>query len=176
MRISYQNLALRQATADDAKLLSGWWNSPAVMAFSRYPKGRRTTPERVARQIARESGAQHRRLILELDNTPIGEMYFKFRSAQSVEIGIKIADLSKQNQGYGKQLVSMLINYLFEQTKAEKIIATTEIKNLRAQHQLERLGFQHTKTNANDCKNQLGEVLTYLIYELRENQFINFAK
>ena len=63
------------------------------------------------------------------------------------EIGIKICDFSYQNKGYGNELLHMLITYLFEdgdlneKYRVDKIILDTNLKNVRAQHVYEKLGF-----------------------------------
>lgn len=48
----------------------------------------------------------------------------------TAEIGIKICDFSKQNKGYGKILLNMLILSLFNDMGYNKIIFDTNVKKI----------------------------------------------
>ena len=39
MFLTYQDLTIRNATAEDAPLLERWWNDGALMAHAGYPNG-----------------------------------------------------------------------------------------------------------------------------------------
>ena len=39
MLITYKNLTIRSAVAEDAPLLAKWWNDGAVMAHAGFPDG-----------------------------------------------------------------------------------------------------------------------------------------
>lgn len=92
------------------------------------------------------------------------------------EIGIKICDFSKQNQGNGKILLSMLINSLFIDLNFQKIILDTNLKNERAQRVYEQLGFIKVRVNKDSWKNQVGEIQSSIDYELYPTDFCNFAE
>lgn len=123
-----------------------------------------------------DTDTTHRRLIIEMDNMPIGEMNYRNKGSQTVEIGIKICDFSKQNKGVGKILLSMLISALFKDFGYQKIILDTNLKNKRAQHVYEQLGFTKLRVNQNSWTNQIGELQSSIDYELYQKDFINFAK
>ena len=103
-------------------------------------------------------------------------MNYRNKGSQTVEIGIKICDFSKQNKGVGKILLSMLISALFKDFRYQKIILDTNLKNKRAQHVYEQLGFTKLRVNQNSWTNQIGELQSSLDYELYQKDFINFAK
>ncbi|HPJ76959.1 MAG TPA: GNAT family protein, partial [Clostridia bacterium] len=90
---------------------------------------------------------------------------------ETAEIGIKICDFSKQEKGYGTKLLSMLINSLFTDMGYKKIILDTNVKNTRAQHVYEKLGFKKLRVNENAWKDQLGEYQTSIDYELNKVDF-----
>lgn len=85
-------------------------------------------------------------------------------------------DFTKQNKGVGKILLSMLISSLFHDLGYERIILDTNLKNERAQHVYEQLGFTKLRVNKNSWRNQIGELQSSIDYELYQKDFINFAK
>jgi len=52
MLLEYKNLRIRNATVDDAIILTNWWNDGAVMVHAGFPNGIGETPEHVAEKIA----------------------------------------------------------------------------------------------------------------------------
>ena len=70
----------------------------------------------------------------------------------------------------------MLIGSLFEDFGYEKIVLDTNLKNERAQHVYEKLGFKKVRINYDSWKNQLGELESTVDYELYAKDFVNFAK
>lgn len=179
MLIQYKNLILRDATIQDAGLLSSWWNDGAVMAHAGFPNGTGQTAAEIAERIKKDTD-KNRRLIIELSHRPIGEMNYTTCSNQenekTAEIGIKICVFSEQEKGYGKIVLSMLIAFLFYDLGYQKIILDTNLNNKRAQHVYERLGFRKLQVNINSWKNQLGEPQSSIDYELIPEDFVNFAK
>ena len=176
MLIEYKNLRIRNATIEDADILTTWWNDGAVMAHAGFPNGIGETPEHVAEKIATDDDNKSRRLILELDNCAIGEACFYNLGNKLVEIGIKICDFSKQEKGLGRLYLSMLIYALFEEYGYEKVILDTNLKNKRAQHVYEKLGFKKVRVNYDSWKNQIGELESSVDYELYPDTFINFCE
>ena len=112
MLLEYKNLKIRNAGESDAKQLAVWWNDGRVMAHAGFPNGLGTTAEKVWEEIGSDSDDTRRRLIMEADNVPIGEMSYCNRGNKTAEIGIKICDFSMQDKGLGKILLSMLISCL----------------------------------------------------------------
>lgn len=176
MLVKFENLTIRNATVDDANQLAVWWNDGAIMAHAGFPKGLGTSVEEVATKLQGDSDDTHRRLIMEADGVPIGEMNYRNVGEETAEIGIKICDFSLQNKGLGKVLLSMLITVLFKDMGYRKIILDTNKDNLRAQHVYETLGFRKVQVRENSWKNQLGEWQSAVDYELVQEDFVNFVK
>lgn len=176
MLLKHNNLIIRNATEKDAEQLAMWWNDGKIMAHAGFPNGTGQTAQSIANNLQKDTDTTHRRLIIEMDNMPIGEMNYRNKGSQTVEIGIKICDFSKQNKGVGKILLSMLISALFKDFGYQKIILDTNLKNKRAQHVYEQLGFTKLRVNQNSWTNQIDELQSSIDYELYQKDFINFAK
>lgn len=76
-------------------------------------------------------------------------------------------------KGLGKIILSMLIEELFNRG-AKLIFLDTNLKNKRAKHVYEALGFKKMAVNIDSWKNQLGELQSSVDYELVREDFNNF--
>lgn len=175
MLLKHDDLTIRNATAHDASQLEKWWNDGKVMAHAGFPLGLGTTAEDIAAQVAKDTD-ENRRLILELDGRPVGEMSYRAAEGGAVEIGIKICDFSLHEKGLGKQYLSMLIRSLFEDLGYGKVVLDTNLKNERARHVYQRLGFRKVRVRENSWTDQLGEPQSTVDYELTPENFIDFAE
>lgn len=176
MYIRKNNLIIRNATSSDAAILCKWWNDGKVMAHAGFPNGLGTTEGIIIRQLLTETDETGRTLIIEVDGMPVGEMSYRNKGNNTAEIGIKICDFSKQEKGYGKRFLSMLINVLFKDLGYKKIVLDTNLNNHRAQHVYEKLGFRKRGVNENAWKDQLGNYQSFVDYELEEKDFINYSE
>ena len=172
--IKYKDIVIRNATVEDAIILETWWNDGSIMAHAGFPNGTGQTAESIAEKIKSDADKVHRRMIIELSSVPIGETNYYNVSDGIAEIGIKICDFSKQNKGYGKIILSMLISYLFDELGYEKIVLDTNLNNQRAQHVYEQLGFRKVRVRENAWRNQLGELQSAVDYELTRDEFISY--
>lgn len=170
MFIKQNELVIREANLKDVILLCKWWNDGKVMEHAGFPNGLGTTVEKVSNQV-KNNNIDHKRLILECNNKPIGEMMYKKISEHSVEIGIKICDMKEQNKGYGTRYLKMLINYLFYNLNFSMIILDTNLNNLRAQHVYEKIGFNKIRVNFDSWKDQLGNNQSSVDYELNRSDY-----
>lgn len=175
MFLQFKNLTIRNATVEDAELLSSWWNDGKIMAHAGFPNGTGETAREIAEKLGKDTD-EDRRLIIELDNRPIGEMGYGREREDTAEIGIKICDFAEQDKGYGKILLSMLIFSLFNDMGYKRIILDSNVNNKRAQHVYEELGFTKLRVRENSWKNQLGELQSSIDYELYQEDFANFAE
>ena len=175
MLVKYNELTIRNAEAGDAAQMTAWWNDGAVMAHAGWPNGLGTTVEKVTAELAAYTDDTKRRLIIEIDGMPAGEMSYRNLNDGSVEIGIKICDSSKQEKGHGRKLLSMMISELFSMGY-EKIVLDTNLNNKRAQHVYESLGFEKVKVHEQAWQDQLGLWQGSVDYELEPQNFINYAK
>ena len=138
MLITYGNLSIRNATAADAPQLGVWWRDGKVMAHAGFPNGLTITDEEIVKDLATDTDDTCRRLLIEVDSLPVGEMNYRNKSNHTAEIGIKICDFSMQEKGYGTIFICMLIDALFGGYGYEKIILDTNLNNKRAQHVTKR--------------------------------------
>jgi hypothetical protein len=51
MELRQDNLLIRYATLNDAKILCNWWNDGKVMAHAGFPDGINTIEEKIMKQI-----------------------------------------------------------------------------------------------------------------------------
>lgn len=165
MLLTENELTIRNASAADAHTLGEWWRDGRVMAHAGFPLGLDETDEEIAESLSHDSEDRRRRLIIELDGEPIGEMSYSILEDGTAEIGIKICREDKQEKGYGRRLLRMLIRELFRRG-APKIILDTNLKNTRAQHVYETLGFRKTSVDVDAWTDQLGVPQTAVNYEL----------
>lgn len=76
MLLKFKNLTIRNATVDDAEQLAIWWNDGTVMAHAGFPNGTGQTVKDIADSLKNDSDNSHRRLIIEVDHIPVGEMIY----------------------------------------------------------------------------------------------------
>ena len=172
MNIKYNQLCIRNAEKKDCEQLAVWWNDGTVMAHAGFPNGLGTSAAEIEKQIADDSDETRRRLIIEYNDVRIGEMSFYVFENHRYEIGIKICESDYQEKGIGRVVLSMLIEELFRMG-ANVIFLDTNLKNTRAQHVYEKLGFRKTAVHYNSWKNQLGEMESSVDYELTADEFCN---
>ena len=175
MYLVFKKIIIKNANIEDANTLARWWNDGLVMAHAGFPNGIGQTPEEISKSIEKERDEKGRTLIIEYENSPIGEMSYRNKGNNIAEIGIKICDFSKQGKGIGTISLSMLIKYLFSKQGYEKIVLDTNLENKRAQYLYEKLGFRKLRTNHNAWKNQLGELQSSVDYELILKDFKDFT-
>ncbi len=169
MLLQYGELTIRDAVPSDLPQLVAWWNDGAVMAHAGFPLGLGTTVEKEAARLP-ASG----RLMLEYRDRLIGETNFHDLGDSIAEIGIKICENAFQEQGLGRIYLSLLIGELFSRGFV-KIVLDTNLKNLRAQHVYEKLGFRKVAVRENSWTDQLGQPQSAVDYELYPENFCNFA-
>ncbi len=170
MFLKKDNLVIRTATPDDAPILCNWWNDGRIMAHAGFPEGIGTTVPAVIDNLAAENNHV---LMLKIDGEPVGEMNYRTVAEDSVEIGIKICDPARQEKGYGTGFLKMLIEFLFLQLGYQKIILDTNLKNTRAQHVYEKIGFRKVAVHLDSWKNQLGEPQSSVDYHLTREEYLN---
>lgn len=186
MRLEQGKLCIKNAEQEDCKQLVSWWNDGAVMAHAGFPNGLGTNEEKVQKQIAADSDDTRRHLVIWYDGNRIGEMSYANLGDSleetgedtienhTADIGIKICNPTFQEKGLGKIVLSMLIRELFSRGYT-KIVLDTNLKNKRAQHVYERLGFQKVNIRMDAWIDQVGEKQSVVDYELTKEHFVDFA-
>lgn len=173
MRTEYKDICIRNAESRDCTQLATWWNDGKVMEHAGFPNGLGTCAEEIEKQIETDCDNIKRHLIIVKDNVSIGEMSYYNLGNNVAEIGVKICDTAYQEKGFGRIILSMLIRELFHQGY-EKIKLDTNLKNKRAQHVYEKLGFSKVRVRENCWRNQLGDLQSAVDYELTQESFIEY--
>jgi RimJ/RimL family protein N-acetyltransferase len=179
MFIQYENLTIRNAETADAEQLCAWWNDGKVMAHAEFPNGLGCIPDTIRKDIATDDDKKQRRHIIELDGKPIGEMsYRNMKGAEgTAEPGIKICDFSEQDKGLGTKLLIVFIDALFRYYSYERIVLSTNLENERAQHIYEKkLGFRRTRIDKDCWRNQLGELQSFVYFEIGKDDWFAAQK
>lgn len=171
MYLKQDNLVIRAATREDAECLCNWWSDGAVMEHAGFPNGLKTDIIKLQESLDKEKSNEfYKRLMIEIDFKPVGEMMFRIEN-RVAEIGIKICDFTYQEKGFGTKVLKMLITYLFQEKSVEKIVLDTNLRNTRAQHVYEKLGFKKVCVRENTWEDQLGELQSSVDYELIREEF-----
>ena len=173
MDVSDRDIRIRDAGADDCPQLAAWWNDGAVMAHAGFPRGLGTTPEQIWAGIRSDTDDTRRRLIIEYERKPIGECSFRRLEDASAEIGIKICDPAYQERVLGRRALSLLIDALFS-LGCEKIVLDTNLRNTRAQHVYELLGFRRVGVRYDCWTDQLGIPQSAVDYALTRADFHSY--
>ncbi len=167
-------LTIRPATGEDAQRLCDWWNDGQIMAHAGFPNGLGTSAAKILEDLKKDTD-DNRRLILESDHTPIGEMSYRTIHEGVAEIGIKICISSEREKGQGTEFIKMLLRYLFGERGYAKVVLDTNLQNTRAQHVYEKIGFVRVGTNIDSWRNQLGELQSSVDYELTREIYLSSA-
>lgn len=170
MLLTYKNLTIRNATQEDAPFLCRWWNDGNVMAHAGFPNGLNTNVDKIIQALSSDSDDTYRRLIIEEDGLPIGEMNYRNKGNCVAGIGTKICEADKQEKGNGTLFLKMLITHLFL-SGYRKISLDTNLKNTRAQHVYEKLGFKKLRVHYDSWKDQSGVLQSFVDYELLPTDF-----
>jgi RimJ/RimL family protein N-acetyltransferase len=142
------SVTLRPVERADLALLDRWRNDRA----HETPYGdflalqRRRTPnlERWERNgmLAEDEG----QLLICLDGDPVGAVqwhqvvYGPNQGSRAINLGISITPAAR-GRGVGSRAQRMLADYLFAETIAHRVEATTDVTNVAEQRALERAGF-----------------------------------
>lgn len=171
--ITDNKLRIRNAVVDDIFALIKWWETPSVMEHAGFPNGIKTDYNLLREKtIVRNLTKKTARLIIEFDGNLIGEMSFSEVMPFVYQIGIKICENSYQNKGIGTTALKLLIDCIFKEYGARKIILDTMFENVRAQKVYEKIGFVKVKINEDVWQDQLGNRRTSIDYELVRDNFI----
>lgn len=174
MRILYRDLEIRNAGPADCAQLCRWWNDGNVMAHAGFPNGLGITEEKIAQQIATDTDDTRRRLVIAYQGRLIGECSYRVLPGPEAEIGIKICEPDMQEKGLGKQILSLLIKALFDQDMT-RIVLDTNLRNTRAQHVYEQLGFRRLGVRENSWQDQLGRWQSAVDYAMTPEEFVDYT-
>ena len=171
MNLQYRNITIRNAKAADAALLCKWWNDGTVMAHAGFPLGLGITENEIISKIHAETDETTRRHIILIDDIPVGEMNYRQLNDCTCEIGIKICEAVYQNRGYGTIILHMFLHGLFHILHYDTVLLDTNLKNERAQHVYEKLGFVKIRIHHDSWKDQLGQLQSSVDYALQKADY-----
>lgn len=178
MKKEYKELLIREATVEDAKQLCAWWNDGTVMEHAGFPNGLGKTVEEIRKLLEDKTSGNiqnNQRYMIFYQNNPIGEMNYFEIDKKTCEIGIKICEPSYQNKGFGKIILSLFMESLYEMGY-QKIVLDTSLRNTRAQHVYEQLGFRKVRVNVDSWKDQLGNIQSSVDYECTKESFVSYLE
>jgi RimJ/RimL family protein N-acetyltransferase len=180
MLIRKGDFAIREATIEDAKQLNIWWNDGRVMAHAGFPNGLKQEISKTIDLIDYYNKSTSYLFVLVKDEISIGEMSARVNKEDGfVEVGIKICDFAYQDKGYGKNYMSMLLDFIFTNKDLEAIDMIkldTSVSNLRARHFYEKMGFTCLGVNSKPWFNQLGEEQFSVDFVMTRENFLKREK
>jgi RimJ/RimL family protein N-acetyltransferase len=141
-------VTLRPIERDDLALLDRWRNDREHEGeygdFLAMHRGRTGYDERWA--VDGLLSEQEGQLLICLDGEPVGVLqwhpvpYGPNRGSTALNLGVSITP-SARGRGVGSRAQRLLAEYLFEQTLANRVEASTDVTNIAEQRALERAGF-----------------------------------
>ncbi|UCC19793.1 MAG: GNAT family N-acetyltransferase [Promethearchaeota archaeon] len=134
---------LRVIEQEDIPLYHEWINSPEIMGMYNAHLFRQV-PKDFLKNVMSNLGDNLQIFIIEKkDKTRIGLiLYFLVKGGpvELLEIG-SILIPSERQKGFGKEAVTIFLDYLFLTKNISRIQATTDVRNIGAQNVLEKTGF-----------------------------------
>jgi RimJ/RimL family protein N-acetyltransferase len=145
--ISAKNVVLREKTLEDAKDDFKWESdaelarldatSPISCSFARYCSD-------FAEELRNPYSPSCRFGIDTLDGKHIGNCaYYNISESNGeTELGIMIGDREYWNKGYGVDVITALLNHIFQNTQLRRVYLKTLADNYRAQTCFRKSGFK----------------------------------
>lgn len=157
------SLTLRPYQPSDAAVITSWLKSEYLMRqwcadrYEHYP----VTPEDMNTYHAKYIDGQRSRALTMTDGDDIvGYITLRTPAGYPAEqrLGFVIVDDSKRGRGLGKALVSMAVNYAFEELGAKKVSLGVFENNPSAIHCYEASGFHSVLRHDTESYECLGEI------------------
>ena len=142
MEIINNNLRLKTITYKDKDILYNWYNDGSIMRHAYFKNGLNIDYNYIDNLIKLTRKGIKVRLLMYINNEPIGDVSYKLITDNNYKIGINIYFTKYQNKGYGTNFLRMLINYLFKEKQAKNIYLDVRKINQRAIHVYEKIGFK----------------------------------
>jgi len=119
------------------------WNDPHVMENVGFPKGLMKRREDIIAQLARAKNSEfdHTLIVIEKEsNTPIGECKLGYPDEEGVSTtDVKLLP-SYWNKGFGTEIKTVLVDYIFTHTDCIAIQASPNRSNRASQKMQEKVG------------------------------------
>ncbi len=165
------SLALRPYQPTDANVIITWLKSEYLMRqwcadrYGRYP----VTPDDMNSYHQQYIDGQNSLALTLVDGEDIvGYITLRILDVDSAErrLGFVIVDDSKRGRGFGKALVSMVVDYAFSKLGATKVSLGVFENNPAAIRCYESVGFHRVVKYETECYMCLGEIWNCIEMEL----------
>jgi len=157
---------IRKALPEDASIMCKWYSDREIMKHVGFDKGLSIDPADLQKRIANLNDQNQIYIITDENGSPIGECHYNVIGDEVYDIGIKIGELVKQGQGYGKDALVAFIPYLINMHGVKKITLSALVENKRAINLYSGLGFKVTGINENSWTDPEGRERTSIDMEL----------
>lgn len=165
--IRTERAVVRWMTADDAELVTAYRNDPEV---ARHQDWDLPVPlERTLTAIERQGSTPdlgpgvRTNLIVEVDGTVVGDVFVGVEpEGGAAEIGFTLIP-AHQGQGYASEAAAAVLDVVFDQLGAHRVIGQLDPENIASQRTLERLGllFESRTTRSYFCRGEWVDNMTY---------------
>jgi RimJ/RimL family protein N-acetyltransferase len=147
-KVKTKNLVLRKVKPErgDAEFISELWQNKSIMKFVGFPKGIKEPPEKIIK-ITKEriKNRREHHLIIEKSGCLIGEALIRYdEKSEFAETDVKLMP-EFQRKGYGSEVKTALIKWIFKNTDAEGVKATPNVKNIASIKMQESVGGKRIK-------------------------------
>ncbi|MBM3461501.1 MAG: GNAT family N-acetyltransferase [Armatimonadetes bacterium] len=143
---SGQKVVVRQLGRQDLKRIKRWFANLELVSLAFGLQGDASTLQRIADDYYREIfWWQKNALAIDtLSGECIGFMKYTIREDHEMhaKVGILIGERPYWEHGYGTEAMQMLLRYLFENLKVDRVELDTAEFNTRAQRSFEKCGFR----------------------------------
>ncbi|PIS09250.1 hypothetical protein COT75_02505 [Candidatus Beckwithbacteria bacterium CG10_big_fil_rev_8_21_14_0_10_34_10] len=147
--IKGKKVVLRPINKQDFPILHQWINNPAVVSFW-YGKDKLRSKKWVKDHfdVIIKGRTNSSCWMVEVKGQPIGFIYNNVNKDDDkkfigrVELDILIGEDNQWGKGYGTDALKAMIKYAFEIQRAQRVYLTPHIKNIRAIHVYQKVGFK----------------------------------
>lgn len=155
---------LREKMLTDARSDYTWQTDPELAALDAVPPSQLSYQDYLSRYAIelRYPSARRKRFAIEtMDGEHIGNCtyYAIDHKRAEAEMGIMIGNRGYWDRGYGADAINQLLDYIFSQTRLDRIYLKTLVKNTRAQKCFAKCGFT-------PCGNLMRDGYNFTLMEL----------
>jgi len=170
MMIRGKKIVLREKRLGDAPLDYAWRGDPELARFDATFPIKMPFSDYVvayAEELNLPIATRLRFAIEDLEGKHIGNcmLYDMNERKGEAEMGIMIGDRSCWGKGYGTDVITTLLDYIFKQTTLKRIYLNTLDWNARAQHCFEKCGFRRRGRSFRDTH-------TFVVMEVYRDQYL----
>ena len=162
-------IKLRDKRLADALEDYSWQTDPELAQLDAAPTLVATFPQYLldyADNLHHRHPTRCRFAVETLDGKHIGNCgYYGIDETKGeAELGIMIGDRDYWNKGYGTDIISTLVGYIFRQTNLKRIYLKTLISNVRAQKCFKKCGFT-------PYRNVVRDGFSFMLMEINRKQW-----